>query len=117
MQQMSKTGHFKQVCDSKALCVIKEVASSETGPEASDSDCSLYAIDSVNAVEKLPSFIIMVALAAVKIPFYVNTGSSTHFGWYHISEVVESAWKQSTVKSQTQAKSVWKHDLEGYWKV
>ena len=73
-----KTGHFKQVCRSKASCVIKEVESSETHPDTSDSDGSLYGIDSVNAVGKLPSFKIMVAFAAVKIPFYIDTGSSVN---------------------------------------
>ena len=73
-----KTGHFAQVCRSKAPSVIKEVASSETRPESSDSDGSLYAIDSVNAVGKLPAFKIMVAFEAVKIPFYIDTGSSVN---------------------------------------
>ena len=56
--------------------MIKEVASPETRPDGSDSDGSLYAIDSVNAVGKLPSVKIMVAFEAVKIPFYMDTGSS-----------------------------------------
>ena len=71
-----KTGHFAQVCRSKAPRVIKEVASSETRPDGSDSDGSLYAIDSVHAVGKLPAFKINVAFDAVKISFYIDTGSS-----------------------------------------
>ena len=73
-----KTGHFAQVCRSKAPRVIKEVASLETRPDGSDSDGSLYAIDSVHAVGKLPAFKINVAFDAIKIPFYIDTGSSVN---------------------------------------
>ena len=73
-----KTGHFAQVCRSKAPHVIKEVASSETRPDGSDSDGSLHAIDSVHAVGKLPAIKINVAFDAVKILFYINTGSSVN---------------------------------------
>ena len=47
-------------------------------PDGSDSDGSLYAIDSVNAVGKLPAFKSNVAFDAVKIPFYIDTGSSVN---------------------------------------
>ena len=58
--------------------MIKEVTSSETHPDGSDSDGSLYAIDSAHAVGKLPAFKINLAFDTVKIPFYINTGSSVN---------------------------------------
>ena len=38
----------------------------------------MYAINSVNAVGKLPTFKITVAFDAVKIPFYIDTGSTVN---------------------------------------
>ena len=58
--------------------MIKEVTSSETRPDGSDSDGSLYAIDSVHAVGKVPAFKINVAFDAVKIPFFIDTSSSVN---------------------------------------
>ena len=58
--------------------MIREVTASETRPDGSDYDGSLYAIDRVNVVGKLTSFKTIVPFDAVKIPFYIDTGSSVN---------------------------------------